>query len=274
VENHRATCDHLQDVLASQIQIRFANETPKQQAQHREIERRHRRRRGKLKTNVRLRELERVFADRYGPVLPDDDAGGDDIFVLVNHLAHLADAERKIRARVSQLAPWMVDDETAALIEMVMPKPMKWTADQLAERIGLDYATRTRLRITTIGAVDCKKAKRARLRKQRDAARHKALRAKTGARPRAASAAQTEPWKNAGVSRRSWYRHRRNATDGTNSSAACLTDIVVETKQCQGAPPPTGGSWARAEADGADGVFLLPREGKRHIEALTIASSM
>ena len=259
MENHKATCDDLQDALASQIQIRFANETPKQQAQHREIARRHRRR-GKLKTNVRLRELERVFADRYGPVLPDDDAGRDDIFVLVNHLAHLAGAERKIHARVSRLAPWMGDDQTAALIEMVMPKPMKWTADQLAERIGLDYATRTRLRITTIGAVDCQKAKRARLRKKRDAARHKALRAKAGARPRAASAAQTEPWKKEGKSRRTWYRHRRNGTDGTNSSAPCLTDIVVETKQCQAAPPPVGGSWARGETARADRLFMLPRE--------------
>jgi len=43
-------------------QDQFANETPAQQAKHREIERRHQLRRGKLKTNVRLRELERVFA--------------------------------------------------------------------------------------------------------------------------------------------------------------------------------------------------------------------
>jgi hypothetical protein len=274
MRDSKTSADDLQDVLASQTQIRFANETPKQQAQHREIARRHRRRRGSLKTNVRVRQLERVFVDRYGPVLPDDDAGRDDVYVIANHLAHRPDAAQRIRVWVRLWAPWMSDIEIDELIAMVVPSPMKWKADPLAERIGLDDATRTRLGITIIGAVDCKKAKRARRRKERDAARHKALRAKAGARPRAASAAQTEPWKKEGKSRRTWYRHRRNGTDGTNSSAPCLTDIVVETKQCQGAPPPMGGSWARAEADGADGVFLLPRDGKRQVEALTIASSM
>jgi hypothetical protein len=65
----------------------------------------------------------------------------------------------RISAWVRRWAPWHSDDETVALIYQVAPKPLKWTADKLAERLGLDYATRTRLGITTIGAVDCKKAK-------------------------------------------------------------------------------------------------------------------
>jgi hypothetical protein len=236
------------DAQASSTEISFATETPVQQARHREIARRYRRRRrGGPKKNVRICELQRVFADRHGPVLPGDDAGLDAVFVMANHLAHLDAPDRRISAWARLRAPWMGDDETAELIQMVVPKPLKWRADKLAERLRLDYATRTRLGITTIGAVDCKKAKRARLRRKRAAAREKARRARAGAAPHGGSVEQTEPWKALGISRRTWYRRRRNGTDGTNSCAAYPTDIVVDTKQCQGAPPPSrGGSWARA----------------------------
>jgi hypothetical protein len=186
----------------------YSNETAEQQAQHREIALEHarrRRKRGSPKKNVRIRELERVFADRYGAVLPDDDSGLDDIFTMAHHLAHLDAPDRRISAWVRRWAPWHGDDKTAALIEAVLRKPLKWTADRLAQRLGLDYATRTRLAITTIGAVDCKKAKRVKLRRKRDAARQKARRAKAGAAPHAMSAARTEPWKALGISRRTYY---------------------------------------------------------------------
>jgi hypothetical protein len=224
------------------------------------------------KKNVRIRELERVIADRYGAALSDDDAGMDDLFIMANHLAHLDAPDRRILAWVRRWAPWHGDDKTAALIEAVLRKPLKWTADRLAQRLGLDYATRTRLAITTIGAVDCKKAKRVKLRRKRDAARQKARRATAGAAPHAASAARTKPWEALGISRRTYYRNRRNGTVGTNSSAAYPTDIVVYAKQCQGAPPPPGGgSWARAVAD-TDRVFMTPRETERKIETALHAS--
>ena len=210
----------------------FADETPEQRLRHREIawrdRQRKRRRCPRPKIFIRIRELERVFADRYGPVLPNDDAGLDDIFVMVNHLAHLNEPDQRIAAWLQRWAPWFGD---AALIRAVMLKPLKWRADTLAKRIGLNYATRTRLRITMIGATDCGKAKRLALRKKRATARERARRAKTGAVPHATSAAQTQPWKVRGVSRATYYRHLRNETVETNSCAAHLEQMVLDAKQ-------------------------------------------
>jgi len=217
----------------------FSDETPKQQALHREIALEHERKRRKRnipKNNVRITELERVFRDRYGVNPPDDDAGRDDLFVMANHLAHLDEPDRRIKTWAHQWAPWQGVDETTALIETVIAKHLKWTADKLGERIGLNDATRARLGITTIGGTDCKKAERMKRRKKKDAARHKALRTKSGATPHALSMTQTEPWEAEGISRRTWYRRRDLGTVGTDSSAACPKGIVVGTNLCQPKP--------------------------------------
>jgi hypothetical protein len=39
--------------------------------------------------HFRLPELERIYADRWGPVLPDDDAGRSDLFIAFNHIAFM-----------------------------------------------------------------------------------------------------------------------------------------------------------------------------------------
>jgi len=44
--------------------------------------------------------------------------------------------------------------DSAALAAVVIAQPLRWRADSLAHRIGLDAATRRRLAITTTGATD------------------------------------------------------------------------------------------------------------------------
>lgn len=219
----------------------FAKETPGQRLQHREVAWRDRQRkrrrnpRGNLKTHLRIRELERIFADRYGTrLLPNDDAGLDDIFVMANHLAHLDAPDQKIMTWLRRCAPWHDDHNTAALIRAVTLKPLKWRADALAQRLGLDFATRTRLKITTIGAIDCGKTKRKTRRRKNDAARHRALRAKAGAKPHSSSVAKTKPWTALKISRATYYRHLKNETDETNSSAAYAQHIWWWTRQSHG----------------------------------------
>ena len=217
----------------------FANETAEQRFDHRIIALKHRlalrwrRKRHDPKTYIRIRELECFFADRYGAVLPDDDAGIDDIFVMANHLAHLDAPDQRIMAWLRRWAPWHCDDRTAALILVVTPKPLKWRADKLAHRLGLDYATRTRLGITTIGAIDCGKVKRASLRRKRAAARERARRAKTGAAPHATSEARLKPWLELGISESTYRRRKRKADSGdSNSCAPYPSDIGLVTKRC------------------------------------------
>src|ERR1700738_576374 len=90
----------------------FANETPEQQARHREIAHRYRRsRRGgatrRLIANLRKAELQRIFFDRCGETLPDDDAGREYLRLMADHLAQLGANYITAYGRAS--APWVVD---------------------------------------------------------------------------------------------------------------------------------------------------------------------
>src|SRR5450631_2635073 len=157
----------------------YSDETPKQQADHREIEQRYRKQNRKPVLFARLRkcELERLFADRWGDTLPDDDAGRADLRLMADHLAQLGDGY--IRQWADAQAPWLSDDQADTLIDEV-GSGKHWKADALARELGLDDATRTRLRIRTIGAVDCTKAQRAKRSKKQKAMAVAERRAKAG----------------------------------------------------------------------------------------------
>jgi len=85
---------------------------------HAEIERRyksHRGERGRVGIGVvRIGELRRLFTALYGHVLPDDDAGRDDAFLMVCHLAKRPEADRRIPAWLSLWCPWMTEAEANA----------------------------------------------------------------------------------------------------------------------------------------------------------------
>jgi hypothetical protein len=110
-------------------------------------------------TTLRLAELESI-ADDY-QIIPDDENGRALIQAFVDHAHAFADAGLRVAIWLRHRAPWL--DK---------PPPVgrrRWTADALAKFIGLTMAKRTRLRICTIGAVDCNKAQRKALR----AAKHR-----------------------------------------------------------------------------------------------------
>jgi hypothetical protein len=266
------------------------DETPKKQALHHEIDldaKRKRRKRGaNAKNYVRPRELERVFRDRYGATLPHDDAGIDDLFVMANHLAHLDKPDQRIKVWVRRWAPWHGDDETDALIEAVIAKPLKWSADKLAQRLGLDYATRTRLAITTIGAIDCGKAKRAKLRAKRNNEAKRACRAEAGASPHSASAEQTKPWIGLGISRPTYFRRLREKrqadcrieTRETDSGTAYAKHIMLKPKQSQQATaaPPRGAVLAMLppSTTGTLAHVLVERIAANMRESIKLQSSL
>lgn len=143
-----------------------------------------RRGRPTLMMKVRLRELERLFYSRWGATLPDDDAGRDDLKVAAHHIAAVyRNPGEHIPAWVGQWAPWLSDAECAALVATVTANPLKWTADKLAWRMRLTDAERTALKITTIGAIDCGKAARAKRRLQRNSAAKRERRREGGVCP-------------------------------------------------------------------------------------------
>jgi hypothetical protein len=182
--------------------------------------RKHRRaqakRRGRVGSIVglRVRDLELVFADRYGAALPDDDAGRDDLLVMAHHLARYASGSsfERIHAWAASWAPWCDADELDPLCDRVLAKSIRWRADTLGQRLGLTDADRTRLGITTIGAVDCTAEERAVRRREGKRLDREARRRAAGINPRPAKVETLQhraPWRAIGISRSAWFRRQQ-----------------------------------------------------------------
>jgi hypothetical protein len=164
---------------------------------------------------LRIAQLRRLLADRYGPQLPDDDAGREDARIMVNHLALRGGRQTaRMLAWLDGACPWMTAGERAELVDTAADQPQRWTPDQLAERLNLLEADRRRLEITTIGAVDVTREQRLALRRERSRLARQEQRRAAGRKPRAdylqECKAKPRPWQAAGISRSLWYRIRKN----------------------------------------------------------------
>jgi hypothetical protein len=193
---------------------------------------RRKRRRGTSRTGgsmigLRVRELQIIFWSRNGAMrLVDDDAGRDDAMMALHHMAGLTiDPRGRMSSWLSTWAPWMPPGEATGLIERAMKERRRYRADTLAHRLNLHLDERTRLGISTIGAVDKPKAQRlADQKEQRRLAQLKRRRAQ-GIKPRASyvgsGTANAKPWIGEGISRRTWYRRHR----GTGVKPALTTQL-------------------------------------------------
>jgi hypothetical protein len=172
---------------------------------------------------VIIAHLRRLFADRYGRELPDNDAGRDCAWIIANCMAHRkSEAGYYIAMYLGRSASWMEEDERESLIERVLDKPLRFTADWLAQRLNVTEEERTRLGITTIGSIEKTSAERKAERKERKRVRDRRnkehQRRTEGRKPRAQSLSKTQPWKAAGISRRAWYYRRQAASHASHSS--------------------------------------------------------
>jgi hypothetical protein len=147
---------------------------------------------------LRCAELGRFFSDKYGETLPPDDAGRDDAWIMANILARTKGGEREIRRWLASRAPWMAGKDVDQIAADAMRLRLKWTADKLAQCIGLTFEVRDRLGITTIGACDMTKAERETVRKARMRKARADKRRANGLKPRAeyeaAAAGHGKPW--------------------------------------------------------------------------------
>jgi hypothetical protein len=151
--------------------------------------------------------------DRHGPSMPEgDDAASEHFVVLLHYVAQLGDPSA-MRAAKDRWCPWLSEAEYAAMIAAVERKRLRWDADGLAAEIGLDYATRTRLGITAIGATDFCQRKRTQRRNALNNADKRARRAAAGAAPHALSAERTKPWLDLGISRATYNRRLKLARE-------------------------------------------------------------
>lgn len=165
---------------------------------------------------LRLNDLAKIFRARYGTVLPNDDAGRDDLLIAVHHLACLAHPRGHITKWLELWAPWLTIAETKAIIGDALANPQRWKADALAWRMRLTKEDRRMLGVTTIGAIDENKAARTKRRRQMDRQRKENARRANGVKPRKVyegqSVSAAKPWITEGISRASWYRRRARET--------------------------------------------------------------
>lgn len=184
-----------------------------------------RRRRSPMQlVGLRLHDLAKIFRARYGNVLPDDDAGRDDLLVAVHHLASLAHPRGHIASWLNLWAPWLTLAAHKQIIGEAIANPQKWKADALAWRMRLTKEDRRMLGITTIGAIDENKAARTKRRKTLDRQRKENARRAKGVKPRKAyegqSISKARPWTAEGISRASWYRRRAAETAPQRETSA------------------------------------------------------
>jgi hypothetical protein len=127
---------------------------------------------------LRVGELTRIAVSRWGLTLPDDDAGRDDLMLILYHHACLQNPRRRMLNFTELYAPWLAEREREELFDEILrhPPPM-YSADELGNRLGLRDADRSTLGVKTIGAIDCNKEQRAARRKLKKRERERERRA-------------------------------------------------------------------------------------------------
>jgi len=182
---------------------------------------------------LRLGNLRTLFRDRYGAVLPDDDAGREDLRELLLPISLGPHAAIKMANAIEVWAPWMDKKEAGAIIDQINLTPIyhrKPTALALGERQRVTNAERERLKLWTIAPCDMGQKGMDWWRKHKDKERKRRSRQLRGAKSQATSISRTRPWLELGIKRSAWYSQHR----WTTSSEVKLTkaeDITVQAEK-------------------------------------------
>ena len=157
----------------------------------------------------------------------------------------------------------VTEAEASAITEEASITRKHLTADSLARFLGVTYADRQTLRLTTIGSVNVKKGARKELRRRRDRMARERKRRASGMRPRAEyeanSLSATKPWEALNMSRRTWERHRNRAPDAKTSAAIFLStsDEIASRTQLRRKGLPRGVCDAQASMPAAGATMAV-----------------
>jgi hypothetical protein len=217
------------------------------------------------RTAQRVKELRQLFHGRYGPMLPDDDAGHADALLMCGHLGRLKNPAKRIGNFLDVYCPWMPPESRCEMFECIQGRHRFLTADELAVELNLDYAERQHYGLRSIGSIDVDKAGRERLRRERAKLKRQEKHRTGKIKPRADwlaenSTEKTRPWIAENISRATWYR-RHDKTGTKHSKANKIT--AVET----GAVPIT------ALAVICDAISVSHPNATQHIAAQPSSSS-
>jgi len=132
----------------------------------------------------------------------------------------------------------ITEADASAVIEEASITRKHRSADNLARFLGVRYAERQALGLTTIGSVNVGKRARKEMRKRRDRLAKEAKRRAAGMRPQSESLSATKPWRELGMSRAAWYRRnkaRRRKGETTLSAAIFLSSEDRPVSRARGA---------------------------------------
>lgn len=129
---------------------------------------------------IRISELLRWLHDTFGAGVELEPSPQTSAIprIFVHHFMALPDGPRRAAAWLERYCSTMEARDREYLISEAAHCPLRWSADKLAWKIRLTDEQRSRLKIKTIGAIDCPKEQRAKRRKDQRAALMRALRAK------------------------------------------------------------------------------------------------
>ena len=172
---------------------------------------------------LRLGDLQKLLRSRYGPTLPNDDAGREDLRELL--LPVSLGLEAKMPKAIEVWAPWMSADEGTQLIDQINRIPLyerKVRARRLGERLHVTNREREALKLRTIAPCDMTDMQLKELRRAKDRARKQQARRHAGSKRRevylARSMMKSKPWTSEGISRATWFRKRRGKGRETSPS--------------------------------------------------------
>jgi hypothetical protein len=142
----------------------------------------------------------------------------------------LMEAAKRMGGKITEAQASAITEEASILRKC-------WSADNLARFLGVTYAQRQALRLTTIGSINVGRRARKELRKRRDRLAKEAKRRAAGMRPQSASLSAIQPWRALGMSRRTWYRRNKQRT-GTGTTLSAAIFLSSEDRPV----PPAGGA--------------------------------
>jgi hypothetical protein len=183
--------------------------------------------------SLRVGDLLRLFRDRYGPTLPDDEAGQEDLFELLVAVSVGANGPERMQHHAETMAPWFPQRELDEKIAEINSLPLymrKIKPRILGDRQSVTNAQRERLGLWTILPCDRTKEQMAEQRKAKKRARDRERRRRQGKRTRAEylakhSLSRKQPWKAEGISRASWYRQNRETSVRQVKSLVVSADL-------------------------------------------------
>src|SRR5436305_11559766 len=133
---------------------------------------------------LRLGNLRKLFADRYGDTFPDDDAGREDLRELLLPISVSFNAAKlKMRDEIERHAQWMTPVESMVLIADIVRTPVRYrmaSAKALGKRLNVTNGERERLKLWTIAASNMTTMQALEFRKMKDRERKRRLRALRG----------------------------------------------------------------------------------------------